>query len=77
MSDHFAKEAHRLTHDAVLVEAVNRAQLEAMKALVTVDAGDALAVMKLQARVQAFDDILTVLEAAILSQAQPAGIAVP
>lgn len=75
--DHFAKEARRLRNDETLILAINAAQTEAMKELVTVDADDKTAILRLQARVQAFDEILSVLERAILSQAQQPEVAVP
>lgn len=74
--EHYAKEAQRLTNEAALIEAINRCQLDAMKALVTADAGNVTEILRLQARVRSFDEVLSELERAIISQAEPTGQAV-
>jgi hypothetical protein len=77
MNDHFAKEAARLCKDQTLLTAISKAQTEAMLELVTVDAGNTLEILRLQAIVKAFDEVLSVLEAAVLSLAPPEGQPVP
>lgn len=64
---HRAGEASRLLQDQTLLWAISEAQNEAKNGLVTVDADNKTEILRLQAHVKAFDEILTVLEQAIIA----------
>ena len=70
-AEHLAKEAQRLLHDDVLLHAIAEAQRESKDALVTVDADNKTEILRLQANVQAFDEILSTLERHVLRMATP------
>jgi hypothetical protein len=63
--DHYAKEAARLLADDTLTYAFDRVKLEALEALATVKADDTTAVLRLQQRVQAIEDIRSELQNAV------------
>jgi hypothetical protein len=60
--DFLASEASRLINDRVLLRAVAEMRLEALEALVDVDASSIYEVHKLQARVFACDELLASLK---------------
>lgn len=68
--EHLAKEAARLLNDEVLLQAIADAQRDAMGSLVTVDADDKTEILRLQAQVKAFTEILDVLKIYVLRQSQ-------
>lgn len=67
MSETRAFEARRLLEDPLFVVAMETVSRNAMAALVTVDADDKTAVLRLQAKAQIVDEIISELEAAILA----------
>lgn len=69
--EHYANEARRLLNDETLLKAIAEAQKDAMSGLVTVKADDTIEIQRLQARVQAFDEILSTLEGYVLRMATP------
>lgn len=66
-SSQLAKEADRLSNDQVLGEAISRARATALDGLSTVDANDPVAVVRLQQRVKALDDIRRELGSMVLA----------
>ena len=68
--------AKRLLEDPLLVEAFEAVSRRAMSELVTVDADDKTAVLRLQAKAQVIDEIISELEAAILAAMPQDGQAV-
>lgn len=62
-----AFEAKRLLEDPIFVAAMETVSRNAMSALVTVDADDKTAVLRLQAKAQVVDELISELEAAILA----------
>jgi hypothetical protein len=67
VSDHIAKEADRLKNDEIFNMALDRIRAEALEGLAQIDADDITAVLKLQCRVFAVDEIRTTLDAYILA----------
>ena len=67
MSDHLAKEAHRLKHDEIFNMALDRIRAEALEGLALTDADDITAILKLQCRVFAVDEIRSTLDAYIMA----------
>jgi hypothetical protein len=59
--------AKRLLEDPLLVQAFETISRNAMSGLVTVDADDRTAVLRLQAKAQVIDEIISELESAILA----------
>lgn len=59
--------AKRLLEDPLLVQAFETVSRNAMSGLVTVDADDRTAVLRLQAKAQVIDEIICELEAAIVA----------
>jgi hypothetical protein len=68
------KEAQRLLDDATLALAMDEIRLEALNDLANVQADDITAVLRLQQRVQAIEDIRSRLQSAA-NQAKPANSA--
>lgn len=68
--EHLAKEAERLLHDAVLIEAIRLVQQDAMSGLADADADNKTQILRLQSQVQVCSEILTKLEGMILSHGQ-------
>jgi hypothetical protein len=62
-----AFEAKRLLEDPIFVAAMEAVSQNAMSALVTVDADNKTAVLRLQAKAQVVDELISELEAAILA----------
>lgn len=60
-ADHLAKEAERLLKDEVLVYAIGTMRQEALAALVRANANEPIEVLRAQQRVEACDEILSVL----------------
>lgn len=78
MSDeHYAKEASRLLADETLKRAFEAVCQTAMSDLVTVDADDKTAILRLQSKVQVIDEVLSELEAAIHKMAAQVERAIP
>lgn len=77
MSEHYAKEAYRLLHDDTLLMAFAAVQRSAMQALITVDADDKTAILRLQQKAEVIDEVLSELEAAIHRMARPEDQPVP
>ena len=71
-----AFQAKRLIEDPLLVEAFEAVSRNAMSGLVTVDADDRTAVLRLQAKAQVIDEIISELEGAILAALPQDGQAV-
>lgn len=63
-SNHYAKEANRLLADDTLNYAFDKIRLEALTDLAAVKADDITAVLRLQQRVQAIEDIRSELQSA-------------
>ena len=59
--DHLAKEAERLLKDDVLLFAIDQMKQDALDALVKADAGNQIEVLRAQQRVEACEEILSVL----------------
>lgn len=76
-AEHYAKEAARLLSDDTLRSALSTVYENAREALVSVDAGDVKAVLRLQAKAQAIEEVLSELNAAILAMAKPEEQPVP
>ena len=68
--------AKRLLEDPLLVEAFEAVSRRAMSELVTVDADDKTAVLRLQAKAQVIDEVIFELEGAILAALPQDGQAV-
>lgn len=66
-AEHHAKEAERLRADDVLNHAFDAVKAEALEALVTADADDKTAILRLQQRVQAVDEIRDTLARYIMA----------
>lgn len=62
-----AFEAKRLLEDPIFVAAMEAVSRNAMSALVTVDADNKTAVLRLQAKAQVVDELISELEGAILA----------
>lgn len=71
MSDHFAKEAERLSNDDTLKMALDEMRQEALGDLVSVDADNKTMILRLQARVVAIDEFRSSLHAMIIRRSQP------
>lgn len=65
--EHLAKEAERLTNDAVLVEALERVRARALEKLATIDATDTAAILREQAIVEAVSQFCSELAAMIIA----------
>lgn len=72
-----ANEAKRLLEDHIFKSALSTVYENAREALVTVDAADTVAVLRLQARAQAIEEILAELQSAVLRMAKPEEQTVP
>ena len=66
-ADHLAAEAERLKNDEILNMALDRIRAEALEGLAQIDADDITAVLKLQCRVFAVDEIRSTLDAYIMA----------
>ena len=78
MSDHLAKEADRLKSDPIFNMALDAIRAEALEGLALTDADDITAILKLQCRVFAVDEIRSTLDAYIMAadvQEQPGSFA--
>jgi ketosteroid isomerase-like protein len=64
MTSIIPKEAQRLLEDATLALAMDEIRLEALNGLANVQADDITAVLRLQQRVQAIEDIRSALQSA-------------
>jgi len=64
LSQIIPKEAQRLLDDATLAQAMDEIRLEALNDLANVQADDITAVLRLQQRVQAIEDIRSKLQSA-------------
>jgi GTPase len=75
MSDHLAKEADRLKSDPIFNMALDAIRAEALEGLVLIAADDITAVLRLQAKVFAVDEIRNVLDRYIMAAdvQEPAG----
>jgi ketosteroid isomerase-like protein len=71
LNDHLAKEADRLKNDEIFNMALDRIRAEALEGLAQIDADDITAVLKLQCRVFAVDEIRSTLDAYILAADVP------
>jgi hypothetical protein len=71
-----AFQAKRLLEDPLLVQAFETVSRNAMSGLVTVDADDRTAVLRLQAKAQVIDEIISELEGAILAALPQEGQAI-
>lgn len=61
MTDHLAKEADRLSNDAIFNEALNDIRAETLDALALANADDKTMILRLQQKVAVIDEIRTVL----------------
>lgn len=77
MSDHFAKEAIRLSSDGTLKMALDEMRQEALGDLVSVDADNKTMILRLQAKVIAIDEFRSSLRAMIIRQGQTSTEASP
>jgi hypothetical protein len=66
-ADHFAKEAQRLLADETFMHALAIVKGDAMIAMVTADANDPIAIIRLQSKVLVIEEVLAELEGAILA----------
>jgi hypothetical protein len=67
MSDHLAKEADRLKNDPIFNMALDAIRAEALEGLALIVADDTTAVLRLQAKVSAVDEIRNVLDRYIMA----------
>lgn len=70
-AEHYAKEAGRLLQDETLLQALSNISVAAKNEFVTVNADDKTAILRLQAKCMAIDELLTELESAILALGSP------
>lgn len=70
-SDHLAKEGERLRADPIFNMALDAIRAEALEGLALIAADDITAVLRLQARVSAVDEIRNVLDRYILQGQEP------
>lgn len=73
----YANEARRLIGDLTFRSALSTVYNNAVEALVSVDADDKTAVLRLQAKAQVITEVLSELEGAILAMAKPEDNPVP
>jgi hypothetical protein len=67
VSAHLIEAAKRILEDPLFVEAMETLSRNAMSALVTVDADDKTAILRLQAKAQVIDELISELEGVILA----------
>jgi hypothetical protein len=67
LSDHLAKEADRLKSDPIFNMALDAIRAEALEGLALIAADDTTAVLRLQAKVSAVDEIRNVLDRYIMA----------
>ena len=67
LREHRAQEAKRLLADETFIAALAAVSMSAKNSLVTVDADDKTAILRLQQKCVVVDEILTELEAAIIA----------
>lgn len=77
LKEHRAQEAHRLLHDDTLLSALASIGQDAMRALVSVDADDKIAILRLQQKCAVIDEFLSELEAAVIAGQQGQEMAAP
>ncbi len=70
-AEDYANEARRLLSDNTFKSALSTVYENAREALVTVKADDVTAVLRLQAKAQAIEEVLAELNAAIIAMAKP------
>lgn len=71
MSDHLAKEADRLKNDPIFLTALADIRADSLNQLATANADDKIAILRLQQRVAAIDEIHDVLGRYIIKAETP------